>query len=461
MGTEAVVGTIVDRYGMELFSASPKTSPVNVPPTSAATVVTQYSGKVGKSNVAQFRNWSEHSEWLRAAINVRKTQVSSAEWDIGPFDTERKYSEALADKVRELFSAPNARVDSFRSFVEPIVEDLLVLDAGVIEKVRSLRNEVVELWAVDGGTIRVSASWDGSNPEAPRYFWYPDWQERARFTNDELVYIMANPRTYSPIGLSPVETLKMSIDAELSGAEYNRRQVLEAAPDGMLHLGEGARPEDVERFKSYWTAEVSGKGALAFIGGTKNPTFIPFKPNNRDMQFLEWQTYLVRKIAAVLGLNPQDLGLTADINRATAETQLQITEDRGLRPLMALLQDYFTREIVWDEAFGGRENNLAFRFLQLNLKESTARAQMNKLALAGFPWKTPNEARIDEGREPLGPEYDQLFVVTPTGAVTLSNVPTAREVMDSQQRPAPTGPDEPSPKKPSNPAASSSQTKKP
>jgi phage portal protein BeeE len=432
---------------------APRTSPERVPPTSS-TVVTPYSGKVGKSNAQQFRNWSEHSEWLRAAINVRKTQVSSAEWDIVPFDTEREMSQPLADRVRELFSMPNSRVDSFRSFIEPIVEDILVLDAGCVEKVRNLRGEVVELWPVDGATIRVSASWDGHNPDEPRYFWYPDWQERAKFRNDELLYIMSNPRTYSPLGLSPVETLKMTIDSELSAAEYNRRQVLEAAPDGLLHLGEGARPEDVERFKSYWSSEVAGKGALAFIGGTKNPTFVRFKDSNRDMQFDEWQTYLVRKIAAVLGINPQDLGITFDINRATSDTMLQITEDRGLRPLMALIQDYFTREVVWDTAFGGKENNLAFRFLQLNLKESTARAQMNKLALAGFPWKTPNEARIDEGREPLGPEYDKLFVVTPTGAVSLDNVPSAREVLDSQNKPEPpasAGADA-GPKKPAGPA---------
>ena len=425
-----------------LRAPRPRTSPQNVPSaTSSAMVATPYTGKVGKANVSLFRNWAEHSEWLRAAINVRKTQVSSAEWDVVPYDGDKPYSTALAARVKDLISSPNARVDSFRSFIEPVVEDILVLDAGVIEKVRSLRDEVVELWPVDGGTIKVSASWDGSDPEAPRYFWYPDWQERAKFRNHDLLYIMANPRTYSPIGLSPVETLKMAVDAELSGSEYNRRQVLEAAPDGMLHLGEGARPEDVERFKSYWTSEVAGKGALAFIGGTKNPSFIPFKANNRDMQFLEWQTYLVRKIAAVLGLSPQDLGITFDINRATGDIQLQITEDRGLRPLMALVQDYFTREIVWDECFGGKANNLAFRFLQLNLKESTARAEINKMALAGFPYKTPNEGRKHVGLEPLGPEYDDLFMVTPTGAVRLSDVPSAREVLEIQRRPAPATPD--------------------
>ncbi len=94
---------------------------------------------------------------------------------------------------------------------------------------------------------------------------------------------------------------------------YNKNQVEKAAPDGMMDLGEGVRPEQVDTFKAYWNQEVAGQGAMAFIGGSKNPKFIPFKGSNRDMQFLEWQIYLVRKIAGVFMLTPQDLGVTFDV----------------------------------------------------------------------------------------------------------------------------------------------------
>ena len=252
--------------------------------------------------------------------------------------------------------------------------------------------------------------------------------------------MMMNPRTYTPVGLSPLETLKSTIDAELGGHEYNKRQVTAAAPDGMIDLGEGVRPEQVDQFKSYWLAEVAGKGAMAFLGGTKNPSFIPFRTSNRDMQFLEWQNYLVRKIAAVFGLSPQDLGITFDVNRSTSEVQSEHTEDRGLRPLLALIQDYFTREVVWDPANGGPENNLAFRFTRLNLKETLQKAQINKLALAGSPWKTINEARKQDGYEPLGPEYDNLIMGTPVGAVNLEEVPSAQDALDSKKPSPATGP---------------------
>jgi hypothetical protein len=752
-----------------------KASPKNLPPASAVTVA--YSGnrgRVGKANVRMFRNWAEHSEWVRAAIDIRKTQASQAEWQILPVDDERPFSQPLTDRITALLRKPNPQNDSFRSFIEPVIEDILVLDAGCVEKVRSLRDEPVELWPVDGGLIRVSATWDG-DPEEARYWWYPDQLPRASYRNDELLYMMMKPRTYTPIGLSPLETLKMAIDGELRGSAYNDRQLNQAAPDGMLDLGEGARPNQVEEFKcyaddtefltesgwrryddigssdrlamvddagelhygafsdrfeapyqgpmvhvrgqrgvdllvtpnhrmvvsdrdgaryrfldasetvgrqlsipmaplawncvapapvvletatrvagttrgaqprpvpsipirdwlefvgylvsdgwvqesdaapytvgisqnagakaevidaclsrlpfhvtrskkqggsmvewrifsktlcdwarvevgigalqkhlprnlmsldrehltilfdalmlgdgtwsgdhakyttassrladdvqelalkvgrraivslvvhgsdqwydvhmadrraarvlssknvewsgrvvcftvptgrlivrrnghasicgnSYWSSEIEGKGVMAILGGTKGAKFHQFRGSNRDMQFMEWQIYLIGKICAVFQISRQDLGFTMDINRANGEVVQENTEDRGIRSLLGLTQDYITREIVQDDRFGGPDNNLQFAYTSLNLKESLSKAQINTKALAGLPWKSVNDARRDDGRPPY-PEaiFERPMAMTPRGIVVITNdVPTARETLEATNKP--------------------------
>jgi HK97 family phage portal protein len=421
------ISTFVAKTGLV-----PRSSPKNTP--SAISALAFPEGKqVGKPNAHVFRHWAESSEWVNAAIKVRRTQVSSAEWDIVPANTDiKKDNKRLAMRIKAILETPNPESNSFRAFIEKVVEDVLVLDAGVVEKVPNLRGEIAELWPVNGARIKVNAMWDGDDNEF-RYFYYPPGalKPTTAWKNSEMMYLMANPRSYSPVGLSPLQTLHQAIEAELSGDEYNRRQVTAAAPDGMLDLGENVRPEQVEQFRSYWLSEVAGKGAMAFLGGTKNPKFVPFRQSNRDMQFLEWQNYLVRKIAAVFQIAPQDLGLSFDVNRSTSEVMQENTEDRGLRPLLALIQDYITREVVWDSGFGGQDNNLAFRFTRLNLKETTSKAQINKLALAGIPWKTVNEARKEDGREPLGDDYDKLIMSVSTGAVTLEDVPTAREAHSS------------------------------
>ena len=56
--------------------ARTRPAPRTCPPGSGG-LVFQERGKVGKSTAALFRNWAEHSEWVRAAINIRKAQVSA------------------------------------------------------------------------------------------------------------------------------------------------------------------------------------------------------------------------------------------------------------------------------------------------------------------------------------------------------------------------------------------------
>lgn len=426
-----------------MINRSRQTSPTRIPRAAFAVMYNATDRyKQGKQNVGLYRHWAEHSEWVNAAIKIRKRQVSQAEWQIGPVDHTKPWDTGLQQRITQLFKMPNPKSESFRGFIEPVIEDLLVLDAGCIEKEFSLRDEVVGLWDVDGGTIKVSTIWDG-DPDEARYFWYPDHQLRAQLSNRELVYLMDNPATYRVVGLSPLETLKLAVDSELGASAYNDRQMRTAAPDGMLDLGENARPDQVEGFKSFWRAEVAGQGALAIIGGTKAAKFVPFRQNNRDAQFMEWQEYLVRKIAAVYQLSPQDLMLERDVNRSTSEVQQENTEDRGLRPLLGLVSDYLTREVVWDIGFGGEANNLAFQFTALNLRESMSRAQINRYALAGVPWKTPNEARRDDGRPPIGDPtaednpFNQLLVNASRGLVRVEDVPTAREYLEASAKPAP------------------------
>jgi len=404
-------------------------------PSQAALAVGD-AGRVGKANVKLFRHWSEHSELVRGAIDIRRGQVAVAEWDILPADPEKPYSKSLQAQVKNLFDTPNPARNSFRNFTEPIVEDVLVLDAGSIEKSRNLKGQIAELWYVDGGEVRVAKYWDGED-DVPRYFWYPDGQARAQWYNRDFVYIMSRPGTHRVVGLSTMEILKMTIDAELGSTAYNTRQVVAAVPDGMLDLGEGVRPEQVEKFKSYWMSEILGKSTLAILGGGRGAKFIPFRQTNRDMQFIEWQGWLLRKTALVFGLAPQDLNAFADVNRATAGVAQENTEDRGLRPLLGLVQDYYTREIVWDEGFGGPANNLAFRFTKLNQRETLDAAKVQNTQLAGLPTRSANELRKKDGLEPWGPQFDQPMIVTPTGVVVLADVPTAREVMEAKQKPDP------------------------
>lgn len=418
---------------------------------------------VRKPNILMLRTWAETNEWVRAAINVRRLQISQTQYDIVPIDPSQPIDETLRQQIYMLFAKPNTKRESFRTLIEPVVEDILVLDSGCIEKQQNAKSIPVHLWNVDPQWMRVSPTWDGSDPEESRYFWYPMGSWKASFTNDEILYIMANPATYRVLGLSPLEVLRETVEADLAASRYNREMVQGAPPAGLIDLGEGITAEQVHQFRFYFDNEIAGRKSLGVIGGSSKAQFIPFAQNNREMQFMQWQIYLVRKICAVFGISAQDLNLTFDINRATAETQLTMTEDRGLKPLLSLIEEYMNREIVADfihddvkkrfvqgsitahektmllalslvnprqqrevaKRLGGVDSvtNLMFEFAPLSVRSYDKQAEINTGALGGLPWMTPNEARSESNLPPLpGDLGDKIYVMTNLGPIALDEV---------------------------------------
>jgi len=235
-----------------------------IPPVVATASVAQSQGRAMKTNVDQYRSWSRNSPWVRAAIDIRKNQIASADFEIGPYNINKPYSKRLAIRIKELFDHPNSVDRSFRAMIERALDDLLTLDAGCIEGVQTLRGELVELHPADAKWVRVAVDWDGTDPKEPRYFWYPGGQYNGTaWTNDQFAYVMQNPTTYSPIGISPLEILKWTIDAELASSDYNRRQVKGASPDGLLHLGEGVPPDARDKFQAEWEVFQQTGGSTA------------------------------------------------------------------------------------------------------------------------------------------------------------------------------------------------------
>lgn len=416
---------------------------------------------VGKTNADMLRAWARNNEWIRTAIDLRRSQVSSNDWDIVPIDTRQEFSPEMQAQVLNLFMLPNPRGDSFRTLIEPAIEDLLVLDAGCLEIVRNVRGVPVQLFTVDGAAIRVDPTWDGSDPNAPRYHWFPGGQWARGLSNEDLIYMMTRPASHRVIGLSTLEILQHTVEADLQAAEYNRGLVTRAAPAGVLNLGEDVQPDQVDAFRAYYEAEVAGRSATAIMGGAKTVQWLGFGQNNREMQFMQWQEYLVRKIAAVFGCATQDLGITGGMNRSVAEVQQEISEDRGLRPLMLLVEEYLNREVVgsfvrvaakkmlysgeWDMAtyrkaialsmLNPRDPRALHIFrqfneanlgnLHFNYRVATGRSRREirediKTYLNELPIWTINEARAELNLDPIE-GGDQILIPTNLGPVPLDS----------------------------------------
>lgn len=197
------------------------------------------------------RNYSRNNEWVRLAIDYRRTQIRKAKWKIVRIDDPKaKPEQAVVDRVHELFNFVNPMRESMKSVLDMVIDDIMVLDAGCIEKEKTYGGDIKYLYAVDGATIVPDPTWDGTNPKQTRYYQVIDGREVAQLRNDQLLYMMETPTTYSPIGWSRVETLMRVIEADLYGEQYDFSMLKQAAPSGIIGLGAGVDVQTVEAFKA-------------------------------------------------------------------------------------------------------------------------------------------------------------------------------------------------------------------
>ncbi len=401
--------SIVDRVRAALavaFTKSPTAqSSYGTGPYAKARVQIAVQGYDPRAGARMLRSFSRHNEWVRLAVNVRTRQISQAKWKLVRNDDPKKAPDLRVVKtVRELLRFVNPKRESFRSLLDQVIEDVLVLDAGCVEKEHSIGGEIVALWGVDGATIVPDPSWDGSDAAAPRYFQVIDGRQVAQLRNDQLIYIMGSPSTYSPLGWSIVETLVRAIEADLYGERYDFDMLKQAAPAGLLDLGRGLSRQELEAAREYYESDIAGTKDLMIVGFMGDPAaapgqggaaaYTPFARSNREQQRDFYKTWLVKKIACVFELDPTVFGITGDVNRSTSRT-LSSRTDEGHVGLANLIAEFLTRELVWEI-----DERHDFEFHGIVRRDEERQAAVDKVYMS-IGCTTPNEIRAREGLDPF------------------------------------------------------------
>lgn len=334
--------------------------------TTLTSVWDRHRGKPKPSPVTwqTLRMMANRNEWVRAIIKTRKNQIGATEWAFQPpddADTIGPALQRLMDRMTRLFkrpslagSRPHSR--SWRHFIGEVLEDLLVLDAGSIEKERTRAGWIAAMYPVDGATIRPNIDEYGGFYNPDSYVQLVDGQVTARFGLEDLVYIMDNPLTdvrFAGYGYSPLESLIVSVTAELYASKYQSSYFEKGSvPEGILNLGEDVAPEDVDAFRLYWMNEVMGKPwAIPIVGG-KGVEWQPWRASNKDMEYMQYQQWLLKKICAVYQIPPQEIGELEDVNRTTANEQADVNQSKSVQPILTLLKDYIDVEIVGEHGNG-------------------------------------------------------------------------------------------------------------
>lgn len=382
------------------------------------------------------RDFAMYYPILRSCINYRKRTITQLDWDIAPKEVildpvKKKEIQARADKVRKIFKYPTGdRNVSFRAFASKIIEDLTVLDAVAIYRRKNRGGGMYGYLPIDASTFELVLNTDGTVPQPPEiaYLQKIDGKVVAELTSDDLIYRCLNPRTYTPYGLSPVETLILTVTTALKLSSFNLNYFTEGnIPEGFVELPKdiATNTDQLTLWQEKWDAMFSGdprfQRKLKFL-----PEGMKLHETKKvtDMQFEAFDKWLLQVTCSVMEVAPQAIGFQFDRGKGATEAEWEIGKERGMFPLANFFEEIMN-EIIEDDL---NEPDLQFIWTNVNPTNKKEEAEVFK-ALVDTGAVSVDEWRIAEGYDPIG--LDQ-YIMSPIGPVRVAEFITFSGIIGQQ-----------------------------
>lgn len=331
----------------------------------------------GGVDFATLRALSVSHETTRGAINVRKRQITQLGFDVVDVndDVDPETTEKVRAEVKKKVSNLGGPGVRFRELLDKLIEDTLVLDALTFYKQYTKGHKLLRIIPTDGATIKLRVGAGGERPLPPEIA-FEQWirnEKVAEMTTDEFVYEEMNPRTSSPYGLSPLETLILVVDSSLRAGLYNLNYLSDNnVPQGFLTLPEAWTPTQIKEYKEWFDAILTGSKNTSKVfpipgGANYQPTSKP-----SDFSFESFFQYLDLKVCMLFDVTPQELGISLKQYKENAEVQNDIQLRRGIKPLANFLSEIFTDIVQLDLGypdFEFRFTGIETRFTHEDIKD--------------------------------------------------------------------------------------------
>jgi hypothetical protein len=336
----------------------------------------------------------------RKAINTIKDRVVGMNWRIQP-RRGRVLDEEMQQRIQlltETLEQPNPD-DSFRSFSEQVLEDIIVGGYGAMElRLTGDTQKPLALYAVDGATIQMRADWNG-DPNTVRYVQtVSPWGagQQIELKDNELSYIRLNPRSHTPFGLGRLEVAFETIHEFLGAHRFAAKLASNSVVQYALWM-QDLDPGQHERLIRWWQDDIEGTGRVPILTAENKPEVLRFGAGTDADLRLAWQEFLIRVIASAFDLPPLFLGVEADVNRSTAAELSDMAFRTAVVPTARLLAEHITRDAI-AKRLGW--SDLEFAFLDVDATDPMEQAQIDQILLS-CGVLTVNEARAARGWQPL------------------------------------------------------------
>ena len=256
------------------------------------------------------------------------------------------------------------------------------------------------------------------------YLYGQNSQMKQVFETDEVIHFKRpNPGNLF-YGLGKVEAAYGSILANDAVHEMDISTFANSArPDYAVVVKGSATGDQLDRFQSQVENRLKGTrkdGSFITVTGD-----VQFTPLNFPPKDLAGREEIVEEIAAVFGV-PVSMLKANDPNLASAQTGFAQWREGTILPLVRMDEQELNQSLL--PLFGLEDTHcLAYdnpvptdRAFELTERQS---------AVAGG-WRTPNEARLEEGREPVANEFAEQLLV---GGQPLGGAPTGGGLLSMEE----------------------------
>ena len=430
---QEIARAVVSEIQRELVSSSPSMIAPNLTPDGTQHGIYKWDNpynwsipqpptrRPGSSvSLMTLRALADNYDPLRAGIQHLKREVMAVPLQVvakEEKDKSRKTKRAIADATEFITTIGGlGGIGVTRAeFESSLLDDLLIVGAAATYYHPTLDGGVFTVEAIDAATIRPRV--DAYGWPGPGEYAYEQWVLGiliAGFTREQMDFRGAptNTRTYTPYPASPVEWLINAINSAIRADDWNRQWLINGnTPADIIALPDDWSPQMVRDFADYWdsllTGDSSARQKTKFVPG--NATRMTSN-GRKDQDFEVFELWLLRRICAVLGVQPASIGFAGEQYKVSQQDSMQSTSYFGAGVLLEW------RKTFYDDLFrrmgieGIEAQNISSRE-----EDATERATRNFM-LTGVPVKTINEARTDEGLDPI--EGGDVLLV-PYGTIPL------------------------------------------
>lgn len=387
-------------------------------------------GRYGIQSRVQLKGLEEYKNWVNACVKVRANAVANIDLDLYDKDGVEVEVHPILDVLDRVnpYMTKKDLLKATQSFL-----DLNGNAFWYLARDKDGKGDIKEIYILRPD--KVSLVIDATNPLAVGGFVFrQDGGRKIALDATEVIHFKNfNPMGEHPfphLGMSVVEASAWAIDTDNEIRKWNLNFFKNSAtPNGILEVGKDGAvgTEEYKRLREQWDKEHKGSAQahkVAILSG--GVTWKETSTNQSEMQFADQKILNRDEILAIFQVPKTVLGLTDNVNRATADASIYVFNLFTVKELMQNIVDTLNEFLLPDF---DEQGTLYFDF-DSPVKED--RTEILAEYTAGINnWLTRNEIRAREG---LPPTTDGDTIMGGVNLVPIDTLPAPKKAKSEKPK---------------------------